>query len=102
MPHHRARFTARGRWEVARRVIEHGETFAQAAAWANVSRSTVWEWVRRWRAASEQDRLSLRCLAERSSRPRHSPAQVPAAEAAQIQALREHTGWSPRRLADEP
>ena len=23
--------------------------FAQAAAWGNVSKSTVWEWVRRWR-----------------------------------------------------
>ena len=81
MPHHRARFTARGRWEVARRVIEHGETFAQAAAWANVSKSTVWEWVRRWRAASLAERASLACLAERSSRPRRSPAQVPAEEA---------------------
>jgi len=32
LSHHRARFTARGRWAVARRVIEEGETFAQAAA----------------------------------------------------------------------
>ena len=49
MPHHRARHTPLGRWEVVRRVVEEGETFAQAAAWANVSKSTVWEWVRRWR-----------------------------------------------------
>ena len=69
MPHHRARHTPLGRWEVARRVVEEGETFAQAAAWANVSKSTVWEWVRRWRAASPQDRGSLACLQERSSRP---------------------------------
>src|SRR3954451_13606825 len=102
MPHHRARFTARGRWEVARRVIEDGETFAQAAAWANVSTSTVWEWVRRWRAASLAERASLTCLAERSSRPRRSPTQVPSEEAEQIRLLRERTGWSPRRLADEP
>src|SRR3954466_15810172 len=98
MPHHRARLTARGRWEVARRVIEDGETFAQAAAWANVSRSTVWEWGRRWRAASDAEGFSLRCLAELPSRRRHSPTQVPAAEAERIRALREHTGWSPRRL----
>src|SRR3954462_13020237 len=102
MPHHRARFTARGRWEVARRVIEDGETFAQAAAWANVSTSTVWTWVWRWRQAGLAERESLTCLAERSSRPRHSPAQVPDAEAERIRALREQTGWSPRRLADEP
>src|SRR3954451_2554584 len=102
MPHHRARFTARGRWEVARRVVEQGETFAQAAAWANVSKSTVWEWVRRWREASPAERASLACLAERSSRPRCSPRRVPASEEARICALREQTGWSPRRLADEP
>src|SRR3954449_9366946 len=102
MPHHRARFTARGRWEVARRVIEDEETFAQAAAWANVSTSTVWAWVDRWRRASEAERASLTCLRERSSRPTRSPAQVPAEEAARICALRERTGWSPRRLADEP
>jgi transposase InsO family protein len=102
VPHHRARFTARGRWEVARRVVEEGETFAQAAAWANVSRSTVWEWVHRWRTACAQDRASLACLAERSSRPHHSPARVPAAEEARICELREQTGWSPRRIADEP
>src|SRR4051794_38488886 len=102
VPHHRARFTARGRWDVVRRVVELEETFAQAAAWANVSKSTVWEWVRRWHCACPEDRESLACLAERSSRPRCSPRQVPAEEARRICALRERTGWSPRRLADEP
>jgi transposase InsO family protein len=102
VPHHRARFTARGRYEVVRRVIEDRETFAQAAAWANVSKSTVWEWVRRWRAASAGERASLACLAERSSRPHRSPRQVAPDEAARICELREDTGWSPRRLADEP
>jgi transposase InsO family protein len=86
---------------VVRRVVEEGETFAQAAAWANVSKSTVWEWVRRWRAACPEDRGSLACLVERSSRPRRSPAQVPAEEAERICELRRRTGWSPRRLADE-
>ena len=102
MPHHRARHTLLGRWEVVRRVVEDGETFAQAAAWANVSKSTVWEWVRRWRGASPEARASRACLAERSSRPHRSPAQVPVNEAARICELRERTGWSPRRLADEP
>jgi transposase InsO family protein len=58
--------------------------------------------VRRWRHASPQDRASLACLAERSSRPRRSPAQVPTEEAERICELRRRTGWSPRRLADEP
>ena len=102
MPHHKARHTPLGRWEFVRRVVEDGETFAQAAAWANVSRATVWTWVARWRQAAPDDRGSLACLADRSSRPARSPAQVPGAEAARICALRERTGWSPRRLADEP
>ena len=102
MPHHRARHTPLGRWEFVRRVVEHGETFAQAAAWANVSRATVWTWVDRWRRASGEERRSLVCLADRPSRPHVCPAQVPAEEAARICELREQTGWSPRRLADEP
>jgi transposase InsO family protein len=102
VPHHRARHTPLGRWTVVRRVVEDGETFAQAAAWANVSKSTVWEWVRRWRRASLEERASLACLQERSSRPHRSPARVPAAEAERICELRRRTGWSPRRLADEP
>jgi transposase InsO family protein len=91
-----------GRSVVVRRVVEHGETFAQAAACAGVSKSTVWAWVQRWKAATPQERDSLVCLAERSSHPRRSPAQVPAEEAARICELRARTGWSPRRLADEP
>ena len=101
MPHHKARFAAHGRAVVVRRVVEHGETFAQAAAWANVSKSTVWEWVCRWRAATEQQRSSLACLQERSSRPHRSPARVPAAEEQRICETRRRTGWCPRRLADE-
>src|SRR3954465_10994679 len=56
MPHHRARFTARGRWDVARRVVEDGETFAQAAAWANVSKSTVGGWGWRWGRGAPAER----------------------------------------------
>jgi len=66
-----------------------------------VSKSTVWEWVRRWRAASAAEQASLACLVERSSRPRRSPGRVPAEEERRICELRERTGWSPRRLADE-
>jgi transposase InsO family protein len=101
VPHHRARFTARGRYDVVRRVVEDGQTFAQAAAWANVSKSTVWEWVRRWRQATTAERDSLACLTERSSRPHRSPARLPEAEERRICELRRRTGWSPRRIAVE-
>ena len=102
MPHHRARLTARGRYDVVRRVVRDGETFAQAAAGANVAVSTVHAWVTRWRRASAAERASLACLADRSSRPHRSPTRVPAEEERRICELRERTGWSPRRLADEP
>ncbi|HET6869287.1 MAG TPA: IS481 family transposase, partial [Solirubrobacteraceae bacterium] len=72
-----------------------------AAAWANVSKSTVWEWVKRWREASLEDRRSLACLAERSSRPHRCPTQLPPEEERCICELRRRTGWSPRRIADE-
>src|SRR3954467_12148266 len=102
MPHHRARFTARGREVVVRRVVDDRQTFAQAAAWANVSTSSVWTWVDRWRRATPVDRASLACLQDRPSRPKRSPAQVPACEAARICELRGRPGGRPRRLADEP
>jgi transposase InsO family protein len=101
MPHHRARHTALGRWEVVCRVVEEGETFARAAAWANVSKSTVWGWVRRWREATPEDQASLACLQERSSRPHRSPGRLPEQDELRICELRRRTGWSPRRIADE-
>ncbi len=75
MPHHRARMTPRGREMVVRRVVDDGMSFAQAAAWGNVSKSTVWEWVRRWRAATPGERESLVCLAGALQSP--SPVSLP-------------------------
>src|SRR5918997_633686 len=86
---------------VVRRVVQEGETFAQAAAWANVSKSTVWEWVRRWRQATPAERESLACLQERSSRPHRSATRLGGEEERRICELRRRTGWSPRRIADE-
>jgi len=83
-------------------VEEEGFSLQAAAELCNVAKSTCWEWVRRWRAASESDRITLACLDDRPSRPHRSPNQVPAEEAARICERRAHTGWSPRRLACEP
>lgn len=82
-------------------VVQDGSTFVDAATRSNVARSTVWEWVRRWRAASDADRTSLVCLADRSSRPRCSPTRVPDDEERRICELRQRTGWGPRLLAEE-
>ena len=60
-----------GRWDVARLVIEDGETFAWAAAPGRASRRrSSWGQVRqrRWRAATAEDRASLACLQECFSR----------------------------------
>ena len=83
-------------------VEEERLSFEAAAAASNVARSTAHTWVTRWREAGEEERRDLSCLTDRSSRPHTSPAQVPEEEARQICERRERTGWSPRRLADEP
>jgi transposase InsO family protein len=102
MQHRNAPLTPNGRRRLVALVEEEHLTFEAAAAASNVSRSTAHTWVTRWRDAAEQERRDLSCLRDRSSRPRTSPAQVPDAEAKMICERRERTGWSPRRLADEP
>jgi transposase InsO family protein len=102
MQHANAPLTPNGRLRMVRLVVEDGLTFEAAAAASNVAKSTCWEWVRRWRAASDEDRRTLACLEDRPSRPRMSPNRVPDEEAERICERRRRTGWSPRRLAGEP
>ena len=102
MQHANAPLTPTGRYRMVMLVEAGGLTFEAAAAASNVAKSTAHLWVSRWRAASELERESLSCLQDRSSMPKSSPHQVPAAEARRICELRERTGWSPRRLAEEP
>src|SRR5687767_4469724 len=101
MQHPNARLTPRGRRELVRLVEEDGLTFAAAAAAANVAPSTVWVWVHRWRAGSDQERASLACLADRSSRPHRSPRLLPALEQGRILCARRRSGWGPRLVAGE-
>jgi transposase InsO family protein len=102
MQHANAPLTVQGRLRMVLLVEEDGFTLQAAAAACNVAKSTCWEWVRRWRAASEGERATLSALKDRSSRPQRSPSQVSAEEAVLICERRQHTGWSPRRLAEEP
>jgi hypothetical protein len=101
MQHANAPLTMQGRLRMVLLVDEDGLSLQAAAAACNVAKSTCWEWVRRWRAANESDRVTLACLEDRSSRPHRSPNQVPAWEAVRICERRKRTGWSPRRLAEE-
>ncbi len=101
MQHANARLTPNGRLQMVRLVEEQGLTFEAAAAASNVSKSTVWEWVRRWRQAAASERRLLSCLADRSSRPGRSPRMLCEADQRRICAVRQRTGWGPRLIASE-
>ena len=101
MQHPNARLTPTGRLEMVRLVEERRLTFEAAAAASNVAKSTVWEWVRRWRRASVDERRSLACLRDRSSRPQTSPGMLDAAAQERICAARRRSGWGPRLIASE-
>ena len=83
MAHRNARLTPTGRLELVKLMVEHGRR----------SKSTVSTWVGRWRAASDEERRTLRCLEDRSSRPHRSPRVRVASEQQRICAERRRTGW---------
>jgi len=101
MEHRNAPLTRTGRLRLVGLVVEDGFTFAAAAAAANVAPSTVHRWVRRWREASFEERASLVCLEDRSSRPHRSPAMLSAGDHDRVCEVRERTGWGPRLIATE-
>jgi transposase InsO family protein len=79
--------------------IGEGASLREAAARFGVSPATAYRWWTRWRQASEPQRSSLACLADRSSRPRRSPRLLPAEQQERICAERRRTGWGPRLIA---
>jgi len=85
--HANARLNVFGRRTLVERVLA-GHQPAEVAKQLNVSRATVYKWVRRFRAEG------LEGLADRSSRPHRSPRQVPTGLAERIVARRlaEHVG----------
>jgi transposase InsO family protein len=81
--------------------VEAGCSCREAARRRGVSPSTACKWWRRWSAASLEQRRSLSCLEDRSSRPHRSPWLLSAAEQARICAVRCRSGWGPRLIAGE-
>ncbi len=81
--------------------VESGCSCREAARRRGVSPTTACKWWSRWREASDEQRRSLRCLEDRSSRPDRSPRVLPAAEQARICAARRRSGWGPRLIAGE-
>jgi transposase InsO family protein len=98
--HRNARLGLAGR-RVLVRDVESGCSCREAARRRGVSPTTACKWWRRWSAATVEQRLSLVCLEDRSSRPRRCPQLLPAAERQRICAARRRSGWGPRLIAGE-
>ena len=81
--------------------VESGLSCRAAATRRGVSPTTACKWWRRWSKASSEQRLTLSCLEDRSSRPHRSPRLLAPAEQARICAARRRSGWGPRLIAGE-
>ena len=79
--------------------IEGGLSIRAAAGRFNVSPATAHRWWRRWREAAGEDRRTLACLVDRSSKPHGSPRELAAELQERICACRRETGWGPRLVA---
>ena len=79
--------------------IEGGMSQKGAAAAFCVAPATAHRWWHRWRGAGEQERRTLSCLLDRSSRPCRSPRRLSAAEERPILRARRQTNLGPGRLA---
>src|SRR5438132_9092459 len=86
--HRNAKLGLAGRYALVKEV-ERGCSMRDAARGHGVSPATACTWSRRWRSASSEERRTLSCLFDRSSRP------APLAAAA----LREPAGADLRRAA---
>jgi transposase InsO family protein len=96
--HRNAKLGLAGRLALVRS-IERGMSLKAAAAAFSVSPATAHRWWHRWRSASEESRRSLRCLHDRSSRPKRFPRELAREFQERICACRRATGWGPRLVA---
>jgi transposase InsO family protein len=80
--HGNARTCPKSRQLLVERIESKTWTLAAAAEAAGVSERTAYRWLKRWREEG------LAGLLDRSSRPRRSPTQLPAAKVEAIRALR--------------
>jgi transposase InsO family protein len=94
MSHRNAKLTIHGRRLIIER-LEAGWTQSQAADAGGVSRATIAKWAKRF---CEE---GMAGLADRSSRPHHSPRMVSAPVAAEVCRLRRELAAGPHRIAWE-
>jgi transposase InsO family protein len=95
--HRNAKLGLAGRFALIQ-AREQGLSMREVARRFSVSPATVCRWHRRWRRASEEERSTLGCLLDRSSRPQRMPRLLPASVQRQICDARRRTGWGPRLL----
>jgi transposase InsO family protein len=81
--------------------VESGCSCREAARRRGVSPTTACKWWRRWVQAPPEQRPTLACLEDRSSRPRRCPRLLPRAEQERICTARRRSGWGPRLIAGE-
>jgi transposase InsO family protein len=98
--HRNARLGLAGRRQLVSE-IESGCSCREAARRRGVSPTTACKWWRRWSAATLEQRRSLACLEDRSSRPHRMPRLLPLGERKRICAARRRTSWGPRLIAGE-
>ncbi len=81
------------RYQAVLEVLNDGATVTDVARRSGVARQTVQAWLRSYAAEG------LRGLADRSSRPRSYPHQMPPElEARIVEMRRTHPGWGPRTI----
>jgi transposase InsO family protein len=96
--HRNAKLGLSGRFSLVR-AIEGGSSLREAARRHGVSPATACRWWRRWQGAVAEERRTLCCLLDRSSRPHRCPRLISADEQQRICEARRTTGWGPRLVA---
>src|SRR5207244_4372555 len=81
--HRNAKLGLSGRFALVQ-ARERGLSVREVARRFSVSPATVSRWSCRWDAASQEERRSLACLFDRSSRPRRMSRMLPAREQRRI------------------
>jgi transposase InsO family protein len=95
--HANALLTPRGRLALARCIVEDGWSLRRAAERFQTSHNTARRWAARYRQR-DLSRPAIEAMADRSSRPHHSPRQTRAKVVRRICHLRRTRGWGPARI----
>jgi transposase-like protein len=93
VPHRNAPLTELGRLRLARCIVEQGWPVARAAERFQVSRTTAGRWAARYRDQGPAG------MADRSSRPHHSPRRTPAPVVRRVVHLRCKQRLGPAQIA---